>query len=493
MNSISFNINTTNKGLWRTLANNEYEDCMQPISEMIDNSIAAKSTIIKFNIDIDNNYGSIEDNGKGFPITSDELSRCFTYSPDVRVQTDLNEHGCGLKSSLAILDPYDSSWKVTWKNNGKIYRVEAPYSKINHTATEIDVWPGTIDDECGTIIEFPVQKTQFRSLYVKKDAKMVNFLQKLKEELSQYWMFHERFVYGHLKLYINDEEIKQLNFLSDCQEYIDKYERKDLQLDSGANVKIIHAVMNHTTKNKTWFRRTHDATGIYIYKNGRIIQRINNGQLYTDIIGRDTNTTYNGNIALVNIVGKQEQLPTTVPTKNKFKPNNLMFIELIEMLKKNISFKETWGKKEQSEEQLLTKFQNLRDNTYGEDEENDYSFLTKIQIKSKDDDNLCSPQLDALEINNNKAFVYEAKKDNSVKLPHINQLFCNWLLSVDIIKEQYVNVQKVIPILLIDSDTTYKVSEDLKKKINKLDENSKYGFPLEIRNFENQKIFKLKN
>lgn len=116
MGSISFTINTTNTGLWRTLANNEYEDSMQPIAEIIDNSLATESTVIKITLDFEKNRGSIEDNGKGFPVTPDELSRCFTYSPETRVQTNLNEHGCGLKSSLAILDPNDESWGVAWKN-----------------------------------------------------------------------------------------------------------------------------------------------------------------------------------------------------------------------------------------------------------------------------------------------------------------------------------------------------------------------------------------
>jgi len=68
--SISFNINTTNKGLWRTLANNEYEDCLQPLLEIIDNSFAAEPTIIDCWVDFETNRGSIEDDGKGGTIVS---------------------------------------------------------------------------------------------------------------------------------------------------------------------------------------------------------------------------------------------------------------------------------------------------------------------------------------------------------------------------------------------------------------------------------------
>lgn len=490
MAAIPFTVNTTNNGLWRTLANNEYEDSMQPITEIIDNSLAAESTVIKITLDFETNKGSIEDNGKGFPVTTDELSRCFTYSPDIRVQTNLNEHGCGLKSSLAILDPKDETWRITWKNSN-IYQVKAPYSSMSHSAIQINKWPGTITDKTGSFIEFPIQKKQFSSLYSKKSASMTNVLPKIKEELSQYWMRYPKLVNGIIKMYLNDEQIIPFVVPHDDTNYVSSVKNFSSVLSSGAKMDGSHYVIAQHIPN-SWFRKTITANGLYLFKNGRMIQKITSGSLYKQITGIDVNTTLNGNIAVVNVYGDQKDLPITVPTKNKFKPShNPLFDEVIKILQKEVKFESTIEKHE-SEESLLSKFEKSRSSAFGESEDFDYVFLLKEQFKFNED-NLNSPQLDAIEIINKKAIVYEAKRENRVALQHINQLYCNWILSIDAIREKYVNVDKVIPVLIIHVDKdSHVLSESLKNKIKKLNENSKVGFPIEIRNYDNAELYKFK-
>jgi hypothetical protein len=490
MTSIPFTVNTTNKGLWRTLANNEYEDSMQPITEIIDNSLAAESTVIKITVNFETNRGSIEDNGKGFPVTPEELSRCFTYSPDKRVQTNLNEHGCGLKSSLAILDPHDESWRITWKNIN-IYQVTAPYSSMTHSATQINEWPGSIDDKTGSLIEFPIQKKQFGSIYSKKGTSMTNVIPKLKEELSQYWMRYPKFVNGIIKMYLNDEQVVPFVIPHDDTNYVSSVKNFSCLLSSGAKLEGSHYVIAQHIPN-SWFRKTITANGIYLFKNGRMIQKVTSGSLYKQITQLDVNTTLNGNIAVVNVYGDQKDLPITVPTKNKFKPShNPLFDEVIKILQKEIKFEATL-EKYVSEESLLAKFEKTRSDAFGSEEDIDYKFILKEQFKFNED-NLNSPQLDAIEIINKKAIVYEAKRENKVALQHINQLYCNWILSIDAIREMYITVDKVIPILIINSDKeSHVLSEGLKIKIKKLNENSKIGFPIEIRNYENAELYKFK-
>ena len=489
MTSIPFTVNTTNKGLWRTLANNEYEDSMQPITEIIDNSFAAESTVIKITLDFENSRGSVEDNGKGFPVTPEELSRCFTYSPDTRVQTNLNEHGCGLKSSLAILDPLDETWGIAWKNQ-KIFQVRAPYSSMTHNAKEIDNWPGNITDKTGTLIEFPVQKKQFSSLYSKKGTSMANVMTKIKEELSQYWMRYPKFAKGIIKMYLNEEQIIPFVVPHDDTNYVSSVKNFSCTLSSGAKLEGSHYVIAQHIPN-SWFRKTITANGIYMFKNGRMIQKVTSGSLYKQITQLDVNTTLNGNIAVVNVYGEQKDLPITVPTKNKFKPShNPIFDEVIKILQKEIKFEATVEKHE-SEESLLSKFEKTRSDAFGS-EDFDYTFILKEQFKFNED-NLNSPQLDAIEIINKKAIVYEAKRENKVALQHINQLYCNWILSIDAIREKYVNVEKVIPVLIIHTEKDgYVLTESLKTKIKKLSDNSKVGFPIEIRNYENAELYKFK-
>lgn len=489
--AISFSISTTTKGLWRTLANNEYEDSMQPISEIIDNSIAAKSTLIKITIDFDKNCGSIEDNGVGLPINSDELSRCFTYSPDIRVQTDLNEHGCGLKSSLAILDPHDNSWKITWKNGGKIYRVEAPYARPEHSAAEVTDWSGTIHDPSGTLIEFPIQKNQLSSLYQKKGTSMANIVTKLKDELGQYWMKHPRVTSGIVKIYLNDEHVVPFMVPHDDTNYIKSVKNFSHTLSSGAKVEGSHYVLNQSVPN-SWFRKSVVHNGVYMFKNGRIIQKVTSGVLFKKLTGVESSQNYNGNIAVVNVSGKPETLPITVPTKNKFKPShNPLLDEVIGVIQKEVSFILTNGEGKDSEESLMKKFEINRTKIYKSDRRiKHYQFLVKEQFNFKDD-NLNSPQIDAVEIQDDLAFVYEAKRENKVALCHLSQLYSNWILSIDAIKDQYNEVTEVVPTLIINAkEGEYKLPDGLKVKIKKLHENSKSGFPIEIINYENDVVYK---
>lgn len=487
--SIPFTIQTTNKGLWRTLANNEYEDAMQPISELIDNSIAAKSTVIKITIDFEKNYGSIEDNGDGLPSDSEGLSRCFTYSPETRVQTILNEHGCGMKSSLAILDPTDESWKVSWKNSA-IYQVKAPYSIASHSASPIEGWPGTIHEKSGTLIEFPIKKDQFKSLYTKKKTSMANVLPKLKEELSQIWMKLPQISVGATKIYLNEELIEPFKFPYENGEYVDEARNFNHELKNHGKLEITHYIIKKDIPN-SWFRYSEAAAGFYMYKNGRLIQKVVSGVLYEQLTGHMFDNHYSSNIVIVNVSGTQEQLPITVPTKNKFKPRekNPIFDEIIEFIKDKVKLNST-HKKHISEEKLMENFQTVRENNSSDHDY--YKFLLKEQLTFKGD-NLNSPQIDAIEIINKKANVYEGKRENSVALCHIIQLYSNWILSIDAIKEQYVDVENVIPILLINANKKdFTISEGLLAKIKKLDENSKCGFPIQIRNYENIELYKFK-
>lgn len=495
--SIQFSINTTNKGLWRTLANNEYDDAMQPISEIIDNSIAAKATLIKINIDLVKGCGSIEDNGHGLPSDSEGLSRCFTYSPEVRVQTDLNEHGCGLKSSLAILDPKDESWKVSWKNSA-IYQVKAPYSIASHSASCIEEWPGSIHEKSGTLVEFPITDGQFDSLYSKKkknekqkrDPKVL--LSKLKEELSQIWMKLPKISIGDTKMYLNEELIEPFKFPHDNNKYVDDVKNLTHVLKKGGRLEINHYIIKENIPN-SWFKYSETSSGFYIYKNGRLIQKVISGLLYQELCGHIADNHYNSNIVIVNLIGEQHQLPITVPTKNKFKPSdkNPIFLEVIDFIRKEVKLNST-HKKPISEEKLLDGFQTLRENNFASEEDTDHKFLLKEQLTFKGD-NLNSPQIDAVEIINKKANVYEAKRENTVALCHIIQLYSNWILSIDAIKEQYIDVEKVLPILIIDQEEDkFVLSDGLKAKIKKLDENSKCGFPIQIRNYKNNELYKFK-
>lgn len=70
---IQFVVQNSNRGLWNTLRKNEYDDCLQPLLELIDNAFASGCTKIVITLDFEKNIGSIEDNGRGFGDNPQEL------------------------------------------------------------------------------------------------------------------------------------------------------------------------------------------------------------------------------------------------------------------------------------------------------------------------------------------------------------------------------------------------------------------------------------
>ena len=489
--SISFTTHTTSGGQWRAWSNNEYDDSMQPIAEIIDNSIAAKATEIRVILDFENSTGSIEDNGKGFPIDTDGLSRCFTYSPEYHIQTDLNEHGCGLKSSLAILDPNNKIWSITWRteHSDKIYNVHAPY-KCTHMVEERNEWPGYIKGEKhGTFISFPIKKDRFSSLYKTKHSKMNDddVIKRVMNILSHYWMKYPLIVSGAIKLFVNNQEVNVLTLPYDNPDYITNMINYREHLQNGAMLHITHFFLVSDIKG-TCFKKTLDASGFYLYKNGRFIQKITDGQIYTQLTGSRPHNSGNGNIVIVNMEGPQEYLPRTVPTKNKFKPSdNPIFDEIINILSNKIRFKRVTDK-EESEEQLMSKFQEIRVNGHS-DSDTVFEFWLKEQFTFEDQ---VSPQIDAVEINDKKGYVYEAKTDKKISQSHLLQLYGNWILSMDPISERYPSVKDVIPVLIVNNDDKDVISDTLKARVKRLSDQSKDGFPLQIWNYKSKILYKNK-
>uniref|UniRef100_A0A6C0DJU0 Uncharacterized protein n=1 Tax=viral metagenome TaxID=1070528 RepID=A0A6C0DJU0_9ZZZZ len=485
--TIQFAVNNTNKGLWNTLKKNEYDDCLQPLLELIDNAFASASTTIKITLDFEKNIGSIEDNGKGFGNDPDELSRCFTYGPDIPKQTDLNEHGCGMKSSLAILDPTDSTWSVTWKCDSMIYQVSAPYSKAGlFQAINIEVWPGAIQGPSGSIIKFPFHKENLGSLYEKQDkASFARVIPKLVNELSHRWMFFEAFMSGRTELFLNDKKVIPYIMPTADTEYVSKSNVNNFTFDNGAKIHMIQYTIEKSLPNSDWFRKSTSCNGVYIFKNGRAIAKVNSGTEYRKILGVVPDNHHNGMIILVNITGAAHTLPITVPTKNRFKAsNNPNYEQMVKYINQKVILPSV---ENPSEEHLLSKFEKARCNIFKATRVK-HEFLVEREIKFEDD-KFSTPKLDAIETINTDIYIYEAKKDNKVSLQHIIQMFGNFILATSALQQKNKNDIIPTPVILINADTMYKLPDTLKNTIMELSNNSVLKFPVEIWNYNAEVLF----
>ena len=124
----------TNAGTFRGLAKQNilFHQCL---AELIDNSIAATSPQSRFKIDIifgeEVSKGVIElylvDNCEGMSLET--LSKALQLGESATTDNRLNEHGFGLKNSLATLSDNNGWWKL-WtqeKGSSRICEVEGPF------------------------------------------------------------------------------------------------------------------------------------------------------------------------------------------------------------------------------------------------------------------------------------------------------------------------------------------------------------------------------
>jgi hypothetical protein len=340
--------------LWSALSKMCYDN-FQAFNELIDNAIAAiiASIVKKGTIYIDFNFttnvGSIEHSGgTTFPHDLTKLANCFTYG--LKNPTTLNEHGCGLKQSLAMLNPTNDKWQIWIKyvedNSLKIIKLQAPFTNKLKIITETS-WPGQDKSiEPGSYICFPIAKEKFSQLY-KRDAKMADtndLHERIRNQFSHLWMKQEEVLDRKIQLKYNRVPIIPFSFTTkEVFEFVEKTNKKEFKLSTGALVQLEEIKLKNDARKipgSNTFKATMAATGVYLYKNGRFIESINTDtatrKLYSAIFGTVPDHHYNSYIKLVNIVGEQDKLPATVPTKNRF-GDSLLFDELIDKIRINIT------------------------------------------------------------------------------------------------------------------------------------------------------------
>jgi hypothetical protein len=485
-----FEVKSSNGGTWNTLRKQNYQKCLQTLYELLDNAFASGATRIYLVLNFEERKGSIEDNGRGFGRDPLELSRCFTYGNDsTENQTLLNEHGCGMKAGLAVLDPNDKFWSVTWKDITDFLQVSAPYAREHFEVNKIKEWPGTILDPTGTIIQFPFHKENLAELYNKKNnATFKEVIPKLKADLSHNWMFFQPFVTGKVELFVNGEKVKPFQPPTDHSEYVSEYFVKNTTLKGGATLHMRQYKIENNIPDSPWFKKALATSGAYLFKNGRLISKVNSGPDYIEIFGMAPHPAHNGIIVVANVEGdpKRVELPITSTTKNSYATSipNPVYDEMIDFMKKNI---ERVAEPNVSEEKLLDKFTKTRRQTFESVRSIKHEITTETCLKFPDTTSSC-PSLDAFEIVDDDLYVYEAKKENKVSLQNILQMYGNYILATTALREAG-DPRSPFPVILINAED-YKLPDTLENTIKGLHNACNYGFPVEIWNYDAKRLFK---
>jgi hypothetical protein len=498
---------TSNIGMWKTFVCQDYEP-FQPICELFDNALAAIisafTTIIcgsiYLAIDFESGRGSIEHNGGlTFPTDMAGLAECFMYGAK-KHSSSLNEHGCGLKTSLAILDPANSSWKLTIKklndvNELEYYTVQAPYqNKMQLRRTKI--WPGTnTEKKNGSIIEFPITKDMFKPLYASKTPKMKDIPDlhdRIKCHLAYRWMRVPELLENRIRMYYNNDIVTPFKFNhDDVDEYVESRNRfPTIEMNDGTYKLDIETIKLKNTANKIpgsrEFKYGQDYNGAHLYKNGRLIEAVNSNagsghrKLYSRIFGCVPDPHHNGYIVIVNISGKQGNLPPTVTTKTQFMASDL-FNELIDELQdklKNLFPKrdrisEAIDKKEWMADRInhLNTFPSI---SYTLDEEVSFTLPGGQR----------SPPIDMVETSGDSITIYECKAKVKPATEHIAQIFFNWVIT------KFAQPDKTIrPVLMLHptEEANYTIPANILSYLSNL--KTSYGFDLIIRNTKNKTLY----
>jgi hypothetical protein len=184
---------TIDEGLFKGLANQNML-LHQCLCELIDNSIAAKRNEMPFRVDIiftketDQLYNIyIVDNSSG--MNTDLFKAAMQPGRSATTNHRLNEHGFGLKHSLATLSKHTGIWQIWTKDTttGKTLSVSSPFKgemEIEDDSTFPD-FPYEIKD-IHTVIHAKVTFDQIQSVQTlgKKNLDINSHLSRLKEHLG---------------------------------------------------------------------------------------------------------------------------------------------------------------------------------------------------------------------------------------------------------------------------------------------------------------------
>ncbi len=488
-------VNNTQE-LWNSLSKTQL-DAIQPIAELVDNGIAAVlkcvdgghiAGTIYIVFDFDKGEGSIEHyGGSTFPTKKDDLMRCFTYgNADIdEFKSSLNEHGCGMKTSLAILDPTNKAWAIYIKNGPAYYCVRAPYS-MQMRLLRPGLWPGSQQEpKYGSYITFPINKDRFGYLYTSKTAKKADIDARIRAELSHMWMKQPHIANKDIKIFYNGEAIEPFNpanmpFTKDQGHELKK-------MSSGGTVDIKQYFLKseiNKHKDTNWFKYSQGAAGIYFFKNGRYIDAIRGdnscGGLYEEIMGSKSHQTHIGCIVIVNLQGNQSQLPKTVTTKNKFLFGDPLFKEVCGIIRDAIV--KPSATVTASEESLVKKYvdQLRKDNTK-------YKLKQDIDVELRFDypnSKEKTVPYDAVIRDHGSGMMtlIEAKASASLAHDHITQLFTNWCVVCALNPGV-----RVLPKMLLNCRDDYVPTAQQVETISLL--GAKYGFELEILNYDDSAVY----
>ena len=346
--SIDFTIDADPSFAWTAWGNMAYKSVADVIAELIDNSIQAKATQCLVNIvepTSKTRFVTIEDDGSWGTITKETLVKCFGYGKhSLTKKQGLNEHNCGLKHSLAYMDPQNSRWDIQIKQDDQIWQLKSPYCH-SMKIVSINKYDGILTKPNGTFIRMPLDDTQFKTLYYKKSVTKEErkpntemLIERLGLYLSSLWMMKDQFIKKEFIVYLNGKIVENYDIIRDPAVKLgEKGKCTPVEICLSENSPKVSVELWHLDltpnykKDHPIFRRTPEYCGVFIFKHGRLIK----GQIFPEIYGLARDYHYSGHVVLVNVTGDSSGLPDTHTTKNDFNNKDSKLEGLYQYIREN--------------------------------------------------------------------------------------------------------------------------------------------------------------
>ncbi len=341
---------------WQSYAANDlrFENMM---AELIDNSISnilgnktkTKSiyiTLENYEYQNDTVKVSIEDTGTGI----NDLIHAFfpgrDDNKDVQLDSELNEHGFGLKNALATANIENDSWELstitedTFKNK-KFNYVKAPWRfeyeepKFIFKAKEIAEWEGR-DFSTGTLIKFDCKWPLFKTVAIGSNRR--NFNEIVKVFCEDIGVRYRNALEDNkdLKIQVSFKDYEEEEFkVIDVKGVFPKSAKliKSNKKSSGKfnlpNGKTtVEYFFYHYPKEEEYYRyykHNQRTNGVEIRLNGRLIEY----NIFTEIWGLAVNNQFNNFLGVINIIGAT---PKTTRVKTKVRRDDEILIAVFDSI-----------------------------------------------------------------------------------------------------------------------------------------------------------------
>lgn len=395
------------------------------ISNIIANNVFNSSIVITVNEDYEDMIlVKIEDSGTGIK----NLESALTFGSKKCQEYVLNEHGFGLKHSLASANPINDCWAIYTKTkkdlcNGIYKVVKAPYrfDKKEEIIVEKDnPWPGVFEGT-GTIVEFKCSKEFFNTIQkgINGKAGFIKCLDYLCEDLG--FLYSGYILNGKINIIVRSESSDYNKKVSAVRpEWVGYYKpNKGIEnVDLGGGIVKIQYIFGEIKESEyiKYYQKNQSTCGAEIRINGRVVLK----NVFKDIWQLENHPHYNHFLACFNIISEvKERLPRTKTNKSGIRIGDEKFEKLYQWIRSIFPTPPRSLSGAVSEKELIEKLE-LNKNTHIDNPvkciQKDFLVFNKVG---------CPVKLDLYVFDGFEISIYEAKKDVA-DVQDLYQLIMYW-------------------------------------------------------------------